>query len=244
MDQPTLRLVTFPPAWGLPTCGPFGLKLELCLRLLGVPYERVYELDIGKGPKRKSPWVIDGDVQMGDTELILAHIEKSRGISLERDIDVGIRARAHVLRQSLEEHFHQIFEYELLVDDGGFAVFGAALAQLVPLEVLQQIGPSIRAHFTAHLFERGITRHARADIDAKGRADVDALVQILGDQRWFFGDRPTRADAAAFGLLALPIKSGLPGATSTYIRAQPTLVRFIDRTLAEYFPEFVPSSAS
>ena len=46
-----LRVFTFPPAWDLPTSGPFGLKLEACLRMLDVPYERVFEGDSRKGPK-------------------------------------------------------------------------------------------------------------------------------------------------------------------------------------------------
>jgi hypothetical protein len=50
MNPPTMRLFTFAPAWGLPTAGPFGLKLEMCLRMLGVPYECVYENDNRKGP--------------------------------------------------------------------------------------------------------------------------------------------------------------------------------------------------
>jgi hypothetical protein len=39
----TLQLYTFSPAWGLPTAGPFGLKLEACLRMLRIPYERRFE---------------------------------------------------------------------------------------------------------------------------------------------------------------------------------------------------------
>jgi glutathione S-transferase len=237
MNPPTIHLFTFPPAWGLPTCGPFGLKLEACLRMLGVPYERAYEMDNSKGPKRKSPWIVENDVQIGDSELILSHIERTRGLVLDRDIDADTRARAHVFRQSLEEHFHQIFEYELLIHEGGFATFGAAMSQIIPMEILQQIGPGIVSTLKHHLFERGIYRHSPEQIDAKGRADVDAMVQILGDKNWFFGDRPTKADASAFGLLTLCVKSGLPGPTSTYVRAQPTLVRFVDRALAHFFPE-------
>ena len=44
MTSPKLRLVTFPPAWGLPTAGPFGLKLEACLRMLDVPYAIAFGL--------------------------------------------------------------------------------------------------------------------------------------------------------------------------------------------------------
>src|SRR5579864_4640087 len=86
MPKSNLRVFTFPPAWGLPTAGPFGLKLEACLRMLDVPYERTYEGDNRKGPKRKSPWIEDGDVRIGDTELILDHVKRTRGKELDREL--------------------------------------------------------------------------------------------------------------------------------------------------------------
>src|SRR3989442_16495 len=49
-----LRLFTFKSAFGLPTGGPFGLKLEACFRMLGVPYERVFENDVRKGPNARA----------------------------------------------------------------------------------------------------------------------------------------------------------------------------------------------
>src|SRR5205814_9315595 len=104
----SLRLFTFGPAWGLPTGGPFGLKLEVCLRMLDVPYERVYEGDVTKGPKRKSPWIEDGDVRLGDTELILEHVQRKHEKWLDRDLSPADRARAHVLRRMLEEHYHAV----------------------------------------------------------------------------------------------------------------------------------------
>jgi glutathione S-transferase len=232
--QPRLKLFTFGPGWGLPTTGPFGLKLEMCLRMLGVAYERVYENDMRKGPKRKSPWIEEQGVRMGDTELILAHLERSRGVALDRELDELTRARAHALRRMLEEHFHQVFEYELFVRDEGFACareqFGLAwpLSKIVPVLV--------RRSMRAHLFERGVARHSPAEVEAMGREDIDALVTLLGDRPWFFGDAPTKADASAFGLLAIAIKSPLPTPVFAHARSQPTLVAFVDRALARFFP--------
>ena len=118
MTTKPLRLFTFSPAFGLPTAGPFGLKLEACLRMLDVPYERSYEDDNRKGPKRKSPWIEDGDVRMGDTELILDHVARTQDKELDRDLSEADRARSVVLRRMLEEHYHQVFEYELCVQIG------------------------------------------------------------------------------------------------------------------------------
>lgn len=233
----TLRVFTFGAGWGLPTAGPFGLKLEASLRMLGVPYERVYENDHRKGPKRKSPWIEDGDVRIGDTELILEHVAKTRGKELDRELGAADRARSLILRHMLEEHYHQIFEYELCVPDGGFAELRKMIAASMPAPLVPLIAPLARRGFRKHLFERGVARHTPEQVASMGRADVDALSIWLGDRDWFIADHPTKADAIAFGLLAVSIRSPLPTPACSYARAKPNLVAYVDRALARFFPD-------
>lgn len=242
-DGERLRLFTFGGAWGLPTAGPFGLKLEACLRMLDVPYERVYEDDNRKGPKRKSPWIEDGDVRMGDTELILAHVEKTRSKRLDQDLSPVDAARAHVLRRMLEEHYHQVFEYELCVPEEGFAELRKMFARTIPRPLLPLVAPLVRRGFKKHLFERGIARHTPEEVAAMGRSDIDALATWLGDREWFIARTPTKADATAFGLLAVSIRSSLQTPTCAYARTKPNLVAFVDRALALFFPEVALAAA-
>lgn len=234
-----LRVITFAPAWGLPTAGPFGLKLEACLRMLGIRYERAFENDNRKGPKRKSPWIEEGELRLGDTELIFAHLQRTRGVELDRDLSADQRAQSHVLRRMLEEHYHQIFEYELAVPDEGFAELRKMFVGSIPAPVLPIVAPILRRSFKKHLFERGIARHTPEEVEAMGRADLDALSTWLGDRDWFITDRPTKADASAFGLLAVSIRSSLPTPVCSYARTRPNLVAFVDRALAHFFPEHV-----
>jgi glutathione S-transferase len=234
-SQP-LRLFTFSPAFGLPTAGPFGLKLEACLRMLGVPYERVFENDVRKGPKRKSPWIEDGDLRLGDTELILEHLARTRGKRLDADLTPGERARSHVLRRMVEEHYHAVFEYELFVLDEGFARMKEMMGD-IPAILRPAVAPLVRRSFKRHLFERGIARHSAAEVEAMGCADVDALAAWLGDRDWFITDRPTKADASVFGLLAVAIRSGLDTPVCRHTRAQRNLVAFVDRMIARLFAD-------
>jgi glutathione S-transferase len=235
-SSPRLRLVTFHPAWGLPTAGPFGLKLEACLRMLDVPYDRAFEGDSRKGPKRKSPWLEDGDLRLGDTELILEHIRRTRGKELDVGLSAVDRARSHVLRRMLEEHFHQVFEYELMVLDAGFAEVRKQIDLQVPALLRPIVAPLVRRGFKQHLFERGIARHSSAEVESMGRADVDALAAWLGGRQWFIADGPTKVDATAFGLLAVAIRSGLPTPVCTYVRSMNNLVAFVERGVATWFP--------
>jgi glutathione S-transferase len=232
-----LRLFTFSPSFGLPTGGPFGLKLEACFRLLGVDYQRVFENDVRKGPKRKSPWIEDGELRLGDTELILAHVARTQGRRLDDDLTPVEQARSHVLRRMIEEHYHAVFEYELFVLDAGFERMKQLMKHDIPALLRPVIMPMARRGFRHHLFERGIARHSAAEVEAMGRADVDALAAWLGDRDWFIRDRPTKADASAFGLLAVAIRSGLDTPVMRYTRAQPNLVAFVDRVMARLFPE-------
>ena len=237
-SAPKITILTFSPAWGLPTAGPFGIKLEACLRMLGVEYERRFEDDNRKGPKRKSPWMQDGIVTMGDTELILQYVERKSGAKLDADLTPGERARAHVLCRMLEEHFHQVFEYELMTSQAGAALFRDLLSKAgVPRPLLGFVSGTVRRGFQKHLFERGIARHAPADIEAMGRDDVDALVEWLGDRRWFISEGPTKTDASALGLLAAAIRSPIESPVCSYARSQPSLVRFVERGLEHFFPE-------
>jgi hypothetical protein len=52
-----LRVFTFSPHWGLPSAGPFAIKLLAWLELAKIPYEQVIEDNPGKGPKGKNPWI-------------------------------------------------------------------------------------------------------------------------------------------------------------------------------------------
>lgn len=237
MSEPTLRVFTFPAAWGLPSSGPFGLKLELALRILDVPYERHYEMDSRKGPKRKSPWIEQGSLRMGDTELILDHVARTYGKRLSEGDTPEARARGHVIRRALEEHYHQVFEYELAVRDEGFAALKAMMVGLVPGLLLGPVSGHFRRTFKKHLFERGIARHTGAEVEAMGKADIDAFVALLGEQDFFLGDEPTKVDVSAFGLLAVTIRSGIDTPVMQYARTKPTLVAFVDRVMARYFPE-------
>jgi glutathione S-transferase len=242
MKSSELRLYTFGAAWGLPTAGPFGLKLETCLRMLGVPYQRMYENDNRKGPKRKSPWIVDGDLRLGDTELILDHVAKKYQKHLDLDLSEDQRARSMVLRRMLEEHYHQVFEYELAVLDGGFQHLKKMFD--LPAPLLPIVAPLVRRGIRKHLFERGIGRHTPEEVAAMGKKDIDALAAWLGDRQWFITDeRPTKADASAFGLLAVSIRSPLPTPVCTYARTKPNLVAFVDRAMARFFSESAATPA-
>ncbi|VDK23280.1 unnamed protein product [Anisakis simplex] len=90
-------------------------------------------------------------------------------------------------------------------------------------------------------------RLAQAYIDACGRTETElirnAIVAInllsakLGDNKYFYGDKPSSLDALIFGYLAPILKLPLPSdRLQQHILGCPNLVRFIESIISIYLP--------
>jgi len=225
----TLRVFTFGPDWGLPSAGPFALKVLAWLELTGVPYEQVIEDDPRKGPKGKNPWIeLDGK-QIADSEIIIEHLSKLRKVDLDEGLSFEQRAMGHAWRRTFEEHFHQVLEWELLVHPVGAAYMRSRMASKMPPLIGALIFSMVQSHFRKQLFARGIARHAPNVIEAKGRADVDALAAFLGDRPFLMADRPTAVDAAVFGLLSPMIRWPMQTPVAQYVRSIPAIAAYCER---------------
>src|SRR3954452_8283773 len=173
-----LRVFTFPPDWGLPTVGPFALKLLAWLELAGVPYEQVLEPNPRKGPKRKNPWIeLDGE-RIGDSELIIEFLRLIIEFLRERyrvDLDEGLTPKqlavGHAWRRTFEEHFHQVLEWELFFHPAGAAWLRTSLTSQIPAVLARPAFFLMQRQFGKQLYARGIARHDPKVIAAKGRAD-------------------------------------------------------------------------
>ena len=95
------------------------------------------------------------------------------------------------------------------------------------------IGPLIfsmlRSHLRRQLYARGLARHTPHIIEAKGRADVEALAAFLGDKPFLLGGQPTTADTAVFGLVAPMVYWPMQTPVASYIKSVGTIVSYCDR---------------
>ncbi|MEZ4235012.1 MAG: glutathione S-transferase C-terminal domain-containing protein [Myxococcota bacterium] len=88
----------------------------------------------------------------------------------------------------------------------------------------------------AAVHHQGIGRHTQEQILSFAEEDLDALVHVLGDRPYFCGDRPSTADAVAYGALAAIHLAPFPGPLQDAMRARSTLVRFVERMRERYWP--------
>jgi hypothetical protein len=171
-----LRVFTFSPGWGLPSVGPFALKLLAWLELAKIPYEQVIEDDPRKGPKGKNPWIkFDGEI-IGDTELIIELLSKRYGVDLDSGLNNEQKAIGLAWRRTFEEHFHQVLEWELFEHPLGAAYMKEMMLPKMPPLVGPLIFSMLRTKLREQLYARGIGRHTPEVVEAKGRADIDGCV--------------------------------------------------------------------
>ena len=233
----SLRVFVFSGGGGLPTTGPFALKLECWLRMAEIEYERVYEDDTRKGPKGKNPWIeIDGE-PMGDTELIIERL----GAAHDVDLNAHLTRREHAVglatTRMLEEHLHQVLEWELFIHEAGWSWMAAMIDSSVPWGVRIVVKSAMRKHFRKQLNARGVARHTADEIAAMGRADLDALEVLLGDKTYLLGDRPSRFDASVFGLVAPLVFLPIDAPVMNHAKSLPAVREYCRRMMEEWFPE-------
>jgi glutathione S-transferase len=225
----TIRVFTFSPDWGLPSAGPFAIKLLAWLELAGIPYEQVIEDNPRKGPKKKNPWIeLDGE-RIGDSEVIIEVLSRRYKVDVDEGLAPEQRAVGHAWRRTFEEHFHQVLEWELFQHPAGQAYMRAAMTSKMPPVVGPVVFSMLKSHFGKQLHARGIARHPPDVIEAKGRADIDALAAFLGDRPFLLGDRPGTADAAVFGQLAPMVSWPMTTPVASYARSVKSIADYCER---------------
>ncbi|MEJ2574788.1 MAG: glutathione S-transferase family protein [Gammaproteobacteria bacterium] len=239
-----IRLFAFGTGWGIPfaTSAPFPLKLATWLRMAEIPFDFVVANDPSKGPKGKSPWIEYGSVRMGDSTLIIEHLQERFGIDLDAHLDARQRALAICVQRMLEEHYHQCFEHQLFFgrgSEGRLREFAATM----PLPLRWLVPIMIRRVFGKQLHARGMGRHSEGVIIAQGKADLDALAELLGDQPYVLGDRPSSIDACVFGFLGASLYVAGDNPLYRYGASLDNLTRYCERMRARYFPETLSTLA-
>lgn len=240
-----IRLFAFGSGWGVPfaTAAPFPLKLATWLRMTGLDFEIVTENNSGKGPKKKSPWIEDGDVRMGDSELIIRYLTERYGVDPDAHLTPDDRALSTFLRRTFEEHYHQAFEHQLFFGRGGSDRL-AELVATMPALMRPILGSVLRSQFGKQLHARGIGRHEEADIIAMGQADLDAASVFLGDRPYFLGGEPCGVDACIFGFLGVTIYVDGDNPLFRHAASLENLVSYTERMRERYFAETLVSAAA
>jgi glutathione S-transferase len=234
MSEPKIILYQ-PPGrpFGLPNLSPFCVKLECYLRMAGVPYE-VRPANMLKAPKGKIPYVdLDGQL-VGDSQLVIERLERTRPTPLDAGFSPEARAVGHAVRRMLEEGLYFVAVYLRWARDDGFAVLRPEFVKLLP-PPLRMLLPLIRRKVRKSLHSQGTGRHSDAEIQAMGMADLTALAAVLGERPFLMGERPGSWDATVYAFMESIGGFPLDSDVRRHLLGQANLVAYRDRVRAAYW---------
>jgi glutathione S-transferase len=231
-----VTLFQFPRMFGIPNVSPFCCKLETWLRIAGVPYEVVDTPDPRTGPKGKLPFIEDAGVRIADSSRIVEHLVRTRGVDPDAHLDASQRAIALLVQRTLEEHYAFVLAYTHLLREEGWQHTRARFDS-VPAMVRPLVGSLVRGRVKKLLWAQGVLRHSHEEIVEAALRDWRAVLTVMGDGPFFFGDEPTGIDAIVFGALATSVLTPIESPIRDFLRSQPAVVAYADRIRARFFPE-------
>lgn len=236
-----LRLFQPGPAWGIANFSPPCMKLEVWLRIAGIPYE-VGQPDLSRAPKGKIPYVQIGDLVIGDSTLIIEHLVKTTGNDPDRDLSSSERAVSLAFRRMLKENFYWVIIHDRWVNDHNFTthyqpVLLDRLFSHMPSE--QQIPTLLgfREVLKAQIFNQGMGRHTADEIHRIGKADLKAVSDFLGTKPFLTGSEPTTGDAAVYAYLANMLEVPFVSPVKDFGLDQRNLVDYCARMRERFFSE-------
>jgi glutathione S-transferase len=237
LHQP-IKLFQFPRLFAIPNLSPFCCKLETWLRIARIRYEVVDTPDPRKGPKGKLPFIEDDGVRIGDTSLIVNHLKKTRGIDPDAHLDTSQRAIALLVQRTLEEHYAFVVLYTHFIRADGWRLASRSF-DTVPAIIRPLIASMVRGRMRKILWMQGVLRHSDEEIIEAGLSDWRAVLTVMSDGPYFFGDEPTGLDAIVFGALATTVLTPIESPIRDFLRSQPVAVAYAERMRAQFFPELV-----
>jgi glutathione S-transferase len=108
----------------------------------------------------------------------------------------------------------------------------------VPAVVRPLVCSLVRGRIKKMLWTQGVLRHSDEDIVESALRDWRAVLAVMCDGPFFFGDEPTGVDAIMFGALATSVLTPIESPIRDFLRSRPAVVAYADRMRARFFPEF------
>jgi glutathione S-transferase len=230
-----ITAVQFPTAFGIPNPSPFCMKVEILLKMAGLPYETEVESNPTKGPKGKIPFIRDGAEVIGDSTFIQQHLETRYGAEFDAGLSAEDRAVGHAFARMGEERLYWCLVYSRWIEHRH--IYPQVLLGELPPVIRPIVSFIARKQVRASLKGHGLGRHSREEIYALGKRDIDAIAAQLGSKDFVLGAKPSSADAAVYpilhGLLIPETRSPLMNA----IEAQPNLIAYVARCRDRWFAD-------
>jgi glutathione S-transferase len=231
-----IKLYGFKPLWGLCDISAFVAKVDMYLRMAGIPYtlqpHPFFELD--KAPKGKLPFIEDGDKRIADSTFIIEYLKRTYGDPLDGHLSAQEKAIAHAMRRMMDENLYWvIIQIRWRIEENWKPFMDELFDDPANKEAMAPVLPKIRESVVQSMWAHGMGRHSIDEVWEIGKADVTAMADLLADKPYFFGDRPTSLDASAHAFLT-GLRARFESPVKKHLEAHQNLVSYCKRIEDRY----------
>jgi glutathione S-transferase len=231
-----IKLHSFGAAFGLADASPFVTKVKLFMAIHSIEYEEVVDAEkLGKAPKKKFPYIEDGDVIVADSSAIVQYLSNKHNIDMDDWLSDEQRASAHLIGKSLEENLYWCLVHSRWVNDDTWPKIKQQFFADMPFPLNKIIPGLARSATIKRINGHGMGAHSNEEVLEIAKQSFASLSTLLGDKQFFFGDKISSIDLTLFAQLGAFTLVDLDNATIRASREHGNLVEFTQRIQRSYF---------
>ena len=218
-----ITLYSYPPLFGVADNNGYGLKVFAFLRLAGLAFVHEHIFDASKAPRGQLPYIVDDGETIGDSEVIVAHLTRKYGVTMDAAFDKRERGLDLLVTRMLDD-LYWVMSYSRWKDERFWPVFRAAFMREHPSLTEEGMQKAREYNFQRYHFQ-GIGRYPPEGAYARGLADLDVLAEIVPDDAYVHGAAPASIDAAIYGFIANIYFYDIATPLKDFVAARQNLVR-------------------
>ena len=145
-----IKLFSIGPAFGLPDQSFFVSKVDSYLRINGIAFESVPDVnELSVDPKQKQPFIEDKGKVIADSAFIIDHINSQYNVTLDNELTDEQRAMAYLISKSLDENLYWCIVYSRWIDGDVWPIIRANFFDALPFP-LNKVIPIVARRSTKH----------------------------------------------------------------------------------------------
>jgi glutathione S-transferase len=195
-----ITLYSYPELFGVADNNGYGLKVFAFMRLAGVPFVHQHIFDASAAPRGQLPYIVDDGETIGDSETIIAHLNRKYALTIDAGLDAAQRDRELLVTRLLDD-LYWVMSYSRWKDERYFPAFRDALLREHPQLTIDGLRKAQEYNFQRYYYA-GIGRYAPEAAYARGLADLGVLARLVPSNGYVNGPQPTSIDAGIYGFIA------------------------------------------
>ena len=231
-----IKLYGFGQNLGLIDASPFVVKVHAFLKIAGIDYESVNNpRNISKSPKRKLPYITDGEKTVCDSQNIIAYLTQKYNVELDTELSTEQKANAYLIGKSLDENLYWCLVWSRWQHEATWSVVKNSFFKGLPFPISAIVPKMLRKKTIKALHAQGTGRHSENEVIDIANRSFQALSDLLGNKDYFYGDKPSSFDSTAYAFLASFIQAGIDNEINSKAKNFKNLVSYCERITNKYF---------